>query len=123
MLKRRLRERAGGSLDGVLFGTLLFDISRKRFGDDSSRTEIPEAAAHVRSGSIGDLSREIAAYTPIAPVVQFETRRWQCGLFRRRSTSYAAGGLPASGVFDPCFYRLRLFNARVSSACNSEPTL
>jgi hypothetical protein len=88
--------RGGGSLDAVLFGTLLFDISRTRFGDDSSRTEIPEAAAHVRSGSIGDLSREIAAFIPIALVMQFETPRWQCGLFRRRSTSYAApGGIPA----------------------------
>jgi hypothetical protein len=35
------------SLDGVLFGNLLFDVSRERFGEDSSRTGIPEAAAHA----------------------------------------------------------------------------
>jgi len=62
-----------------LFGTLLFDISRERFGEDSSRTDIPEAAAHVRIRfDIGDLSREIAAYVPIVLVKQFETRRCQC---------------------------------------------
>jgi len=35
------------SLDGVLFGKLLFDFSRERFGEDSSRTGIPEAATHA----------------------------------------------------------------------------
>jgi hypothetical protein len=41
--------RGCANLDSVLFGTLLFDISRERFGEDSSRTEIPEVAAHARS--------------------------------------------------------------------------
>jgi hypothetical protein len=31
------------SLDGILFGKLLFDFFRERFGEDSSRTRIPEA--------------------------------------------------------------------------------
>ena len=35
------------SLDGVLFGKLLFDFSPERFGEDSSRTGIPEAAPHA----------------------------------------------------------------------------
>jgi hypothetical protein len=39
------------SLDGVLFGKLLFDFSRKRFGEDSSRTGLPEALPHARSGA------------------------------------------------------------------------
>jgi len=39
------------SLDGVLFGKLLFDISREPFGEDSSRTGPPEAVPHVRSGA------------------------------------------------------------------------
>ena len=43
--------RGAPSLDGVLFGKLLFDFSRERFGEDSSRTGIPKAAADIRSGS------------------------------------------------------------------------
>jgi hypothetical protein len=47
----------GYGLDGVLFGKLLFDFSRERFGEDSSRTEIPKAAAHTRSGSTSAIYR------------------------------------------------------------------
>jgi hypothetical protein len=62
-----------------LFGKLLFDLSRERFGEDSSRTGIPEAAAYgMMRFDIGDLSREIAACVPIALVKQFGTRHLQC---------------------------------------------
>ena len=51
------------SLDGVLFGKLLFDFSRERFGEDSSRTEIPEAPAEVRSGSTSAIYRVKSPHT------------------------------------------------------------
>jgi len=62
-----------------LFGKLLFDLSRERFGEDSSRIGIPEAAAYgMMRFDIGDLSREIAACAPIALVKQFGAQRLQC---------------------------------------------
>jgi hypothetical protein len=54
------------SVDGALFGMLPIDFFRQRFGEDSSRMEIPEAAADApMRGDIGDLSREIAGYAPL----------------------------------------------------------
>jgi hypothetical protein len=55
--------RGAASLDGVLFGALLFDVSRERFGEDSSRTDIPEALAHVRSGSTSAIYRVKSPHT------------------------------------------------------------
>jgi len=46
------------SLDGVLFGKLLFDFSRERFGEDSSRTGIPKATANSQSRSTSPLYRK-----------------------------------------------------------------
>jgi hypothetical protein len=62
MLKRWLRElppQSAASLDDILFGRLLFDFFRERFGEDSSRTGIPEAAAGrpIRF-DMADLSRK-----------------------------------------------------------------
>jgi hypothetical protein len=39
---------AAASVDDALFGTLPIDFFRQRFGEDSSRTEIPEAAVDGR---------------------------------------------------------------------------
>jgi hypothetical protein len=55
--------RGTASLDGVLFGKLLFDFSRERFGEDSSRTGIPKAAAHTRSGSTSAIYRVKSPHT------------------------------------------------------------
>jgi hypothetical protein len=52
-----LASAGAASIDGVLFGKLLFDFSRERFGEDSSRTGIPEAAARRRSGSTSAIYR------------------------------------------------------------------
>jgi hypothetical protein len=98
------------SLDGVLFGKLLFDLSRERFGEDSSRTGIPEAAAYgMMRFDIGDLSREIATCVPIALVKQFGTRHLQCTACfdATMSTTTAASRLPASHAVDLYFCRFR----------------
>jgi hypothetical protein len=44
------------SVDDALFGTLPIDFFRQRFGEDSSRTEIPEAAADERSAATWAIS-------------------------------------------------------------------
>jgi hypothetical protein len=61
----RASSAGAASLDGILFNKLLFDFSRKRFGEDSRRTGLPEAVPRrqIRC-DIGDLSREIAAFAP-----------------------------------------------------------
>ena len=58
---------------------------------------------------IGDLSREIATYVPIALVKQFGTRRLQCAACFGAGVlaTTAAYELPVSGAVDPHFYRLR----------------
>jgi hypothetical protein len=58
---------------------------------------------------IGDLSREIAAYVPIALVKQFGTRRLQCAACfdAGASTATAANRLPVSRAVDLNFYRFR----------------
>jgi hypothetical protein len=98
------------SLDGVLFGTLLFDFSRERFGEDSSRTGIPKAAAHTRSGSTSAIYRVKSPHTSrIALVKQFGTRHLQCAACFDAgvSTATAANRLPVSRAVDLYFYRLR----------------
>jgi len=45
------------SLDGVLFGKLLFDFSRERFGEYSSRAGLPEAVPQARSGATSAIYR------------------------------------------------------------------
>jgi hypothetical protein len=93
-----------------LFGKLLFDLSRERFGEDSSRTGIPEAAAYgMMRFDIGDLSREIATCVPIALVKQFGTRHLQCTACfdATMSTTTAASRLPASRAVDLYFCRFR----------------
>jgi hypothetical protein len=52
------------SLDGVLFGKLLFDFSPERFGEDSSRTGLPEAVPHVRSGATSTIYRVKSPRSP-----------------------------------------------------------
>ncbi len=54
---------AVASLDDVLFGALLFDLSRERFGEDSSRIGLPEAAAHTSSGSTSGIYRVKSTHT------------------------------------------------------------
>jgi hypothetical protein len=49
--------RGCGHLDGVLFGKLLFDFFRERFGEDSSRAGRPEAVPQVRSGATSAIYR------------------------------------------------------------------
>jgi len=67
------------SLDGVLFGKLLFDFSRERFGEDSSRAGRPEAAPHAGSGATSAIYRmKSQRSSPIAFGKQFATRRLQC---------------------------------------------
>jgi hypothetical protein len=51
------------SLDGVLFGKLLFDFSRERFGEDSSRIGLPEAVPHVGSGATSAIYRVKSRHT------------------------------------------------------------
>ncbi|MCK1518124.1 hypothetical protein IVB22_37730 [Bradyrhizobium sp. 190] len=56
--------RGCGSLDGVLFGKLLFDFSRERFGEDSSRAGRPEAVPHIRSGATSAIYRVKSLRSP-----------------------------------------------------------
>jgi len=58
---------------------------------------------------IGHLSREIAAYVPIALVKQFETRRLQCAACfdAHIARQEYSPRLPASGAIDLSFHRLR----------------
>jgi len=53
----RASSAGAASLDGILFDKLLFDFSRKRFGEDSSRTVRPEAVALARSGATSAIYR------------------------------------------------------------------
>jgi hypothetical protein len=50
--------RGAIGLDGVLFGKLLFDFSRQRFGEDSSRAGRSEATANSQSRSTSALYRK-----------------------------------------------------------------
>jgi hypothetical protein len=58
---------------------------------------------------IGDLSREIAAYVPIALVKQFGTRRWQCATCFDADLSMmdAAHRLPVKHAVAPYHHRFR----------------
>jgi hypothetical protein len=71
MLKRwvpRASSAGAASLDDALFGKLPIDFFRQRFGEDSSRTEIPEAAANGRSASTSANYRAKSRHT--------RRRRW-----------------------------------------------
>jgi hypothetical protein len=48
-----------------LFGKLPFDFSRKRFGEDSSRTGRPEAVALARSGATSAVYRVKSQRSPL----------------------------------------------------------
>ncbi|MDE5455104.1 hypothetical protein GWE18_20100 [Bradyrhizobium sp. CSA112] len=92
-----------------MFGKLLFDFSPEGFGEDSSRTGVPEAMVHAPIRfDIGDLSREIAAYDPIALVNNSGTQRLQCAAcFDAGELARAvARGLPISGAVDLYFHRI-----------------
>jgi hypothetical protein len=67
-----------------LFGKLLFDFSRERFGEDSSRTEIPEAVPHVRSGATSAIYRVKSQRSPPIALVN-NSERGVCNA-RRAST-------------------------------------
>jgi len=66
--------RGCASLDGILFGTLLFDFSRKRFGEDSSRTVRPEAVALARSGATSAIYRAKSQRLPPIALVNNSER-------------------------------------------------
>jgi hypothetical protein len=65
---------ACGSLDGVLFGKLLFYIPREPFGEDSSRTGLPEAAPHMRSGATSAIYRVNSQRSPPIALVNNSER-------------------------------------------------
>jgi len=85
-----LSSARAASVDGALFDTLPIEFLRQRFGEDSSRTEIPEAAAN------GQMPRHSAVYRDRSPtftltalVKQFRT------LCMQRAASFHAA---SSGV-------------------------
>jgi hypothetical protein len=92
-----------------LFGKLLFDFSRKRFGEDSSRTGRPEAAALGRSGATSAIYRAKSQRSPpVALVNKFGTRRSRCASWfaaGKRATT-AANGLPVLGATGLHFHRV-----------------
>jgi hypothetical protein len=98
----RASSARAASLDGVLSGELPFDISRERFGEDSSPTKIPEAAADVRSGSTSAIYCVKSLPIPGRVGKQFGTRRWQCAAFSGAGefARAVARGLPISGAVD-----------------------
>jgi hypothetical protein len=57
-----------------LFGKLVFDIPRERFGEDSSRTGPPEAAPHVRSGATSTIYRVKSQRSPPTALVNNSKR-------------------------------------------------
>jgi len=57
------------SLDGILFGKLLFDFSRERFGEDSSRAGRPEAVPPARSGATSAIYRVKSQRSPLIVLV------------------------------------------------------
>ena len=76
---------------------------------------------------IGDLSREIATYVPIALVKQFGTRRLQCAACfdAERLAKAVANGLPISGAVGLCFYRIAPLTrrkARLVIVCTNPST-
>ena len=104
------------SLDGVLFGRLLFDFSRERFGEDSSRAERPEAEPHAGSGAASAIYRmKSQRSSPIALVNN--SRHGVCNVATRPEAETLAAtpptDLPVSGAIDLYFYRLLAFNASV----------
>jgi hypothetical protein len=74
------------SLDGILFGKLLFDFSRERFGEDSSRAGRPEAVPQARSGATTAIYRvKSQRSSPIALV-----NNSKHGVFNTRPEALAA---------------------------------
>jgi len=76
---------------------------------------------------IGDLSREIAAYVPVALVKQFGTRRLQCAVCFDAGVlaTTATHELPVSNAVDLYFYRFRLLTrrkARLVIVCTNPST-
>jgi hypothetical protein len=98
------------SLDGVLFGKLLFDISRERFGEDSSGTGIPEATAHAQCNSASAIYRVKSPHTSrVALVKQFETQHLQCAACfdAGASMTTAVNRLPVSRAANRYFHQFR----------------
>jgi hypothetical protein len=70
----RASSAGAASLDGILFGKLLFDFSRKRFGEDSSRSGRPEAAALTRSSTRSAIYRVKSQRSPPIALVNNSER-------------------------------------------------
>jgi hypothetical protein len=109
----RASSAGAASLDGILFNKLLFDFSRKRFGEDSRRTGLPEAVPHVRSGATSVIYHVKSQHSlPIALVNSSE--RGVCharpGSTPKRCDA-AANGLLIPGAERSVFRPVPAFNA------------
>jgi hypothetical protein len=67
-----------------LFDKLLFDFSRERFGEDSSRAGLPEAVPQVRSGATSAIYRVKSQRSP--PIVLVNNSERGVGNARSAST-------------------------------------
>jgi len=69
-------------LDGFLLDSFLFEFFLKRFGEDSSRSGVPEAKPIRRTPIVrGQLSRKTTECSATGLVNQLTTPTWQCSQY------------------------------------------